>query len=117
MSRFIDYETTTDGGTGGDSGTATETPSITADELRSIIGEEIDTRLSAMGLQDRLSKLDLLDDLDGLFERHKSAPMDQKSLVAEINRAIDSKLAGLTNGTGTESGSKRQGPLSRWLGI
>lgn len=99
----------------------TETNSLTTDEVRSILGEEIDARFTALGLQSKLEKvdkLDILDDLQGFFDRNKSNPPDQKGLLSEIDRLIDGKLAGL-KGSGNESitTGRKPGPLSRWLGF
>ena len=103
------------------------TPTLDADALRDVLGDEVDARLEARGLtDDRIAKLDLLDSIegvfDGLFEKHKTTPneFDKEGLMKDLSTLIDSKLAGLTSGGGGNGGGstvagKRVGPLGRYL--
>ena len=86
-------------------------------QLRSIVGEEVDTRIGALteSLDTRLAKMDILDGLEGLFEKHKSEPTDSKGLLGEIESLIDRKLATLGETRRTENSGRRIGPLGRFL--
>lgn len=110
------------------SGTETEptTPeptTLSSDELRDTIGDEVDARMEARGLTtDRLAKLDILDSLtgslEGLFEKHKSEP-NQDGLLASVSKLIDEKLSKLqtpnAGGNQNVTSEKRRGPLGRFL--
>ena len=113
----------TDDNTGGTTG---EPAVLNADELKDVVGDEVDARMEARGLTtDRLSKLDMLDSLgstfEDLFTKHSgnTAQFDKEGFLGEISKMIDSKLAALApsgNGGGNDSGNgKRVGPISRFL--
>jgi len=96
-------------------------------EFRKVIGEEFDTRFTALGLDDKLNRLTVLDSigddlstkLTGLFEANKSGGINKESLLGEIGTLIDSKLAGIKTGNPNPSPStgRKSGPLARWLGF
>lgn len=115
-----------------ETGTTAPAPTLDAEALRDVLGDEVDARMEAKGLTDeRISKLDKLDLVDGiesvfegLFEKHKTTPtgdgFDKDGFIKEIGTLIDSKLAGLTGGgngnsNGNENSGKRVGPLGRFL--
>lgn len=103
-----------------------EPATISTDELRDTVGDEVDARMEARGLTaSRLEKLDLLDsilpDIEGLFGKLKPNPdpVDKQSLLSEIGSLIDSKLAKLGGNSGgsptPNNTGRRVGPLGRFL--
>lgn len=95
--------------------TEAESGALSRDEVKSLIGEVLDEKLE--GISSQLSKLDILDslsnDIDGLFEKHKTTPTDSKGLLNDIGRMIDSKMQG---GSVSGNAGRNPGPLGRWLG-
>lgn len=101
---------------------------LTSDELRDTIGDEVDARMEARGLTiERLARLDLLDNLEGtfknLFAEHTTSggTVDEEGLLKKMSDMIDGKLKGLGGGKpdvkpdpGTNVGRK-VGPLGRFL--
>lgn len=106
-------------------GTGAEPAVLNADELKDVVGDEVDARMEARGLTtERLAKLDVLDSLgstfENLFTKHKgnTTEFDKAGFMQEMSTMIDSKLAALTSGGGggSDSGNgKRVGPISRFL--
>lgn len=92
---------------------APESEGISEKELRGWFSEEIDKALNDRGATketfERLGKLDLLDGLEGLFEKHKgSGSVDKDSLLSEIGSLIDKKLSGGSGGSNGGGSSERQ---------
>lgn len=94
--------------------TATETvpDTVTADELRGIIGEEIEAKLATLDLS-RLDKLDILDSLESLFEKNKPAGNGSGVKLSDIEGLIDRKLSSIGGGNG--SVGRKPGWLGRYL--
>ncbi len=104
-----------------------EPATVSTDELRDTIGDEVDARMEARGLTaSRLEKLDMLDsllpDITTLFDGLKPSgdpAADKKNLLTEIGTMIDNKLAGLGgSGSGEGNGNntgRTPGPLGRFL--
>lgn len=88
---------------------------LTHDEVKSIVGDALDEKLNALGISDKLEKMNILDDLEtkiaGLFETHKTAPADNKGLLTEIDNLIGRRLSAIP---GTKS-ERKPGWLGRWL--
>lgn len=88
---------------------------VTREELTTIIGETLDNRLAALKLDEKFSKLDVLDGIEdkitGLFETHKSGNLDKDSLLKDVGGLLDRKLQGIGSG----NVGRRIGPLGRWL--
>lgn len=91
---------------------------LSAEEVRGIVSDAIDDRLNALGIGDRLSKLDILDDLLG---KSNESP-DHSSLLGEIDKLIQKRTATFARSTGGSSDAKtepesnvKRGPLGRWL--
>lgn len=107
-------------------GTGAEPAVLNADELKDVVGDEVDARMEARGLTvDRLAKLDILDGLgstfENLFTKHagNTEGFDKAGFMQEMSTMIDSKLAALGAGSGGGNGGgesgKRVGPISRFL--
>lgn len=83
-----------------------ETPpeGVSEEELRNIVGDAVDSKLNDRGLTkevlEKLAKLDILDGIEGLFEKHKSGGVDKEGLLGEIGNLIDKKLSGFSSGSG-----------------
>lgn len=101
-----------------------ETPpvddSLTESELRTIMGEEIDSRLAtfAESFGERFSKLDVLEGLDsrieGILAKHKPVEgktLDRDGLLSDIGKMVDEKLSGIGGPR-----VRKPGPLGRILG-
>lgn len=94
---------------------------LSTDEVRSIVGDAIDEKLSALGLGEKLDKLDILDELLG---RSNSAP-DHSGLLDSIDKLIQKRVTAVNRSSGgsgnghTETPSndagRKTGPLGRWL--
>lgn len=96
---------------------------LSESEFRSVIGEEIDSRMSRFdNLDEKLAKLDILDSFestfDNLFKKHggkgNAGSFDKKGLVDEIGSIIDEKL-GKLNLSGNGPTVRQPGPLGRFL--
>lgn len=99
----------------GEEGTPPPEEGISESDLRSWFSEEIDKALNERGATketfERLGKLDLLDGLEGLFEKHKGGgSVDKDSLLSEIGSLIDKKLSG---GSGGSNGGGSEGRTPR----
>lgn len=92
---------------------------VSEEELKNIVGEAVDSKLNDRGLtkevMEKLSKLDILDGIEGLFEKHKSGGVDKEGLLSEIGTLIDKKLSGIGSGSGGGNSTERQ-PKIRILG-
>lgn len=88
---------------------------ISEDELRSMFRTQVKEELDERGLtKDVLSKLNLLDGLEGLFEKHKGDP---DSLLGKIGEMIDAKIkTGSTGGGNGGSGKPARQPKLRVFG-
>lgn len=89
---------------------------LTQAEVKATVMEALDERLEALDLTGKLSKLEILDDLEskiaGLFETHKTAAVDQPGLLKEIDNLIANRI----KNPSAPVGAKREGGwLSRWL--
>jgi hypothetical protein len=85
-------------------------------DLEEVIGNILDSRGLTKDSLTRLEKLDTLDGLESLFEKHKSKPtksVDTDALTSKIEEIFDSKLKGIDFG----GGRKRNEPgwLSKFL--
>lgn len=89
----------------GDESTSSGDGSLSTDELRGLIGDELNAKLDERGItKDVISKLDILGGIEGLFEKHKSSGIDKEGLLSEVGKLIDDKLSGL-KGTGSNGGT------------
>lgn len=86
----------------GDEATTPEpSDGISEDELRGIIGEVLDEKLS--GLTETLNPANLLEGIKGLLTEREPAgaePPSDDSLLEKIGGMLDAKLAGLGTGNG-----------------
>lgn len=95
-----------------------EPDTLSGDELRAIVGEEIDSRLSALDLDGKLSRLDVLDGIEdrltGVLSQ-RSSNTDNRSLLTQIDKLIDDKIANLGGSSGGSTNARKPGPLGRFL--
>lgn len=93
---------------------ATDSTALTADEVKGLVV----SALSDAGVtKENIDRLNVLSDLDsrieGIVEKHKSAPADNSSLLKDVEKMLDDKLRGIH---GANVG-RRIGPLGRYLGF
>ena len=107
--------------------TETETQAETNDDavdiepiIRSIIQDETkSTNDRLQAIEEQLGPIgELGETLEGLFKKNKTpaAKIDEDSLVDKIVERLTGNDGGSGNG-GENSGGRKPGPLSRWLGI
>lgn len=93
----------------------TPNPGLTADEVKGLFNDA----LKESGILDRLDKIQvdgLTAEIDGLFEKHKSSPVNESGLVTAIDNAVGKRLAGLNLGGGNSGGGNTDGRQRGWLG-
>jgi len=107
--------------TGNEPATTTDDDAVDIEPIiRSIIQEEnksVTDRLTA--IEEAVGPLgELGDTLEGLFKKNKTpaTKIDEDSLVDKIVERLTDNDEGSGNG-GENSGGRKPGPLSRWLGI
>ena len=97
----------------------TEYESLSEDEVRTIVGETLDDRISKLeipSLDADALKTDILDSVTNLFKEHETKPMDEDAFIKKMEKSFDSKLSNALKGIGG-SGKKEREPgwLSRAL--
>lgn len=95
-----------------------EPDTLSGDELRTIVGEEIDSRLTALDLDGKLSRLDVLDGIEdrlGSLVSARPSNTDNRSLLTQIEKLIDDRIANLGGSSGGSTNARKPGPLGRFL--
>lgn len=89
--------------------------------IRKIIQEENATTNEKLDkLEETLGPLgELGDTLEGLFKKHKptATKIDEDSLVEKITAKLTGGSTDEGSSSNGETGGRKPGPLSRWLGI
>jgi Glu-tRNA(Gln) amidotransferase subunit E-like FAD-binding protein len=99
----------------------TEIDSLSEKEVEEIVGKTLDDRLSKLALPESLDadklKTDILGEVEGLFEKHKTDPLDEDKLTKTIEKIFDNSLTKSLKGIGGNGGTKERQPgfLSKFL--
>jgi hypothetical protein len=95
--------------------------SLDEKEVEDIVGKTLDDRLSKLELPTSLDadklKTDILGEVEGLFEKHKTDPLDEDKLTKAIEKVFDNSLTKSLKGIGGNGGTKERQPgfLSKFL--
>lgn len=99
----------------------TEIDSLSDKEVEDIVGKTLDDRLSKLELPASLDadklKTDILGEVEGLFEKHKTSPLDEDKLTKSIEKVIGEGLVKGLKGIGGNGGNKERTPgfLAKFL--
>src|SRR5438105_11604561 len=88
-----------------------EFDSLSEDEVKTIIGDTLDDRLSKLEIPQSFDadtfKKDILGEVTNLFEKHKTDPVDTDDLVKKVEASMGSILTKALKGIG-DGGSKEK---------